>query len=188
MISANDRSSPSRIHWVNATANTVTPDCAASVAASSSTPRAPRASASIVARVASLCSSRSCSAGFWSITDWRRREWGRRSSGKKDAADRRAEATTSIGDVPGGAASTPARNAWASWCCPEKRTSRLSLKWRKKVRSVRPTDWAISAAVVCSNPRVANSSSAAFWSRSGAPGSQRTMPSSVVMAVTDVKA
>ena len=72
-ISASDRLSSSRIHCANATPNTVAADWAARVAAAADA--APRnAVASAAARPASLCSSRSWRAGFWSITVCRRRE------------------------------------------------------------------------------------------------------------------
>ena len=81
--------SPSRIHCANAIPKTVAPDCAARVAVGSLMPRARRASATVLARPASLCCSRSRSAGFWSITDCRMREYGRRSSGNNDGRAQR---------------------------------------------------------------------------------------------------
>jgi O-methyltransferase involved in polyketide biosynthesis len=151
-MSQRERVSPSRIHCANAMRNTVAADSAARVAAGSPVPRARSAWAIIVAMTPSLRSSRSWSAGFCSITDCRMREYGRYSSGNSEAAACRAEATTASGDAPAGAASVPSANAWKNCCCPSNSTSRLSLKYRKNVRSVRPTDCAICVAVVCSNP------------------------------------
>ena len=57
-----------------------------------------------------------------------------------------------IGSRVGGA-SAIRRVARAGISSPPKSTSRLSAKCRKNVRSVRPARAAISATVVCSNPR-----------------------------------
>jgi hypothetical protein len=53
---------------------------------------------------------------------------------------------------------------------PPNSTSRLSAKWRKKVRVVRPARAVISGTVVAANPCSANSSTAARSSRSRASG------------------
>ena len=173
-MSASERSSPSPIHCANATPNTVMPDSAARVAAGSSTPRARSAVGDRRGEAGELVQLAFLQRGV--LVDHRLPGPGvgpalvREEATPRTAGRRRRSRS---GTRPGGAASHAARNAWTSWSCPKNSTSRLSLKWRKNVRSVRPTDWAISAAVVCSNPRVANSSSAASCSRSGAPGSHR---------------
>ena len=84
---------------------------------------------------------------------------------------------------------TPSSSSASSSAAPPNRTSRLSAKCRKKVRSVRPARSAISATVVCSKPRSPYSSIAACARRPAASGFQRAIPDGIrwqcLMTVTD---
>ena len=86
------------------------------------------------------------------MTVFRRREYSWRSPSIVAAASRAAH-TASIGDADPGAFSSAATTLSCSAVEPAKSTSRLSAKYRKNVRAVRPARSAISATVVCSNPR-----------------------------------
>ena len=66
-----------------------------------------------------------------------------------------ANATVSSADTSAGAAATPSRKTWRKCSWPANSTSRLSAKYRKNVRSVRPAACAMSVTVVCSKPRSA---------------------------------
>ena len=73
-----------------------------------------------------------------------------------------------------------------SEAAPQNSTSRLSAKCRKKVRSVSPARAAISATVVCSNPRSLYSSMAACSSRPRPFGSQRPIRPWYLMSAPDI--
>jgi hypothetical protein len=64
-----------------------------------------------------------------------------------------AAITASMGAAAAGASATALTMSPCSRPAPPKSTSRLSVKCRKKVRSVSPARSAISATVVFSNPR-----------------------------------
>ena len=94
--------------------------------------------------------------------------------------------TTANGSVSGGAATIWSTNMPSNASWPVKSTSRLSVKYRKKVRSVRPARLAISATVVASKPCSAKSANVVACRRSRAPGCQRAMASSLAMTETDI--
>ena len=98
----------------------------------------------------------------------------------------RAAVTASSGAADSGAAVRLLTRRSRNASVPANSTSRLSAKWRKKVRSVSPARPAISATVVCSNPRSLNSSSAACITRPRGSGSQRPIPGSYAMTGTDI--
>ena len=132
----------------NATLNTAIPASAVRLAAGSVTPRRRSASASAEASDASLISSRSRSSAFAAMTAWRCRgevaALLEQSAGSLEARPRRRRSAPRRRvrrrrRSPGAPAATPA---------PPNSTSRLSAKWRKNVRSVRPARSAISATVV----------------------------------------
>ncbi len=99
----------------------------------------------------------------------------RRASPSRAAPASRPRATASRGVYPVGAPATPDKiRSWRS-LEPPNSTSRLSVKCRKKVRSVTPARAAISAAVVWSNPRSAYRARAASCSLPRLSGSHRPM-------------
>ena len=175
MTSGSGRATPSSSHRAKATLSTAIPVSAARVAAGSATPRSCSAAAIAVPTRASLISSRSCRSGCASMMTWRCGAMLARPCSAFPAASRPAATASSAVAVPGAAATAPTTTSWnASW--PENSTSRLSAKCRKNVRSVSPARTAMSATVVWSKPRSANSSAAACSSRPRASGSHRLMP------------
>ena len=149
MISASERFSFGAVQRSKATRKTATPASAVRLAAGSSTPRSRSASARAVARRAILISSRSVRAAWELTTACRARAKSRRSTNHPAASSRAAE-TTCIGLADAGAAATRPTSRSCSSEEPANSTSRLSAKWRKKVRSVRPARSAMRATVVSS--------------------------------------
>ena len=126
------------------------PASAVSLAAGSGTPRRRSVSAIADASEAILISSRSRSSALAAMIDWRRLLWARRSSLNTTPAASSPAATASIGAAEEGEPATAVTRRSRRLFEPAKRTSFLSAKWRKNVRSVRPARSAISATVVWS--------------------------------------
>ena len=169
-MSANERCSPSLIHCPNATPNTVIADSAARVAAGSVTPRArsdwPMASLSAPI----LCSSRSCSAGFCSITVWRvrlkdralvREERRRRLHRGRHDLQRRASGRCGL---------DPLEEDPNQLLLPVEQHLALVAEVAEERALGQPDARAMSAAVVWSNPCSGEESRAAACSRSSRAG------------------
>jgi hypothetical protein len=100
--------------------------------------------------------------------------WSRRGSNRSAASRRSPSRTTRIGASSAGAVSI-IRVAIAGISSSPKKTSRLSLKWRKNVRRVTPARATMSGTVVAWKPRSAKSSIAAVRSRSRVSGAHLAM-------------